>query len=178
MLLDLRFDQRAVVRLQLSESAFVVGAHQATVAHDVGCKNGADPPFGTLALQGSLPSRRHALMRTLHPHHLQDKALDGVKRRLASFPRQTAFCTTNDGSIVARVALFAPPQVRAPARPSPNSVALAGPRPPWRWQRPQASILMRGVRLGEATRSKRRQGGGVGLELNGSESATRQIFPE
>jgi hypothetical protein len=43
-----------MVNLQLRESAFVIGAHQAAVAHDVGRKNGADPPFGTLALQGSL----------------------------------------------------------------------------------------------------------------------------
>jgi hypothetical protein len=86
MFLDLRFDQRTVVRLQLREGAFVVGAHQAAVAYDIGRKDSADPPFGTLSLQSSLHEGVTSL-RTLHRHQLPDKVLDGAKRRLIPFPR-------------------------------------------------------------------------------------------
>jgi hypothetical protein len=52
--LSFGFDERIVMRVQLSKGAFVVDTHQAPVVYDIGRKNSADPLFGTLSLQRSL----------------------------------------------------------------------------------------------------------------------------
>jgi hypothetical protein len=61
---DFRFDQRIVVRFQLTEGALIIGPHQPAVAHDVGGKYCADPPFGTTAFEPLL--LRHLCKHSIH----------------------------------------------------------------------------------------------------------------
>jgi hypothetical protein len=55
MLLDFGIDKGAPVDLQLSQRAFLIGAHEPAVSSDIGREDRCEPSFRTLFSQGRTP---------------------------------------------------------------------------------------------------------------------------
>jgi hypothetical protein len=69
VLSDLRINQFLAVRLELTKRAFLVGAHQPTVASNVASKNRGKPPVNAIFSHarplGPISSRRLSRLRAL-----------------------------------------------------------------------------------------------------------------